>query len=63
MEQFELTEVFVEDLKNWIGDKLYANVISSLERLYPADIAEVFYKGFAATRRSLRKMHAVHKRF
>jgi len=44
MEQFELTEAFVEDLKIWIGEKLYANVISSFARLYPADIAELFDK-------------------
>jgi len=40
--QIQVTEAFIEDVKDWIGRKLYANIVSSFHRLYPADIAELF---------------------
>lgn len=42
MSQFQITEAFVDEIKEWISRGLYANIVSVMNRLYPADIAELF---------------------
>jgi len=42
MAQFQITEAFVHEVKDWIERRLYANLVSAFHRLYPADIAELF---------------------
>ncbi len=44
MSQFQLTESFVDELKSWISRDLSAEITSALTLLFPADIAELFYK-------------------
>ena len=42
MVQFQLTDTFVQELKNGISDNLYASVTATLSGIFPVDIAELF---------------------
>jgi len=44
MSQFQISDTFVDNIKQWINEQLYANLVAELGRLFPADIAELFDK-------------------
>jgi magnesium transporter len=42
MSQFQITDAFVDEIKEWISRDVVVNMVSILGRLYPQDIAELF---------------------